>query len=73
MSLCAFRRRPDNHAHERWVCANMEARVNNTKVGAVVLIDGTHEYHRFEAWKAVDERNPLTFIQRLKCLLIDHD
>ena len=73
MSLCVFRRRPDDHAHERWVCANVETGVDNTKVGAVVLIDGTHEYHRFEAWKAVNEGGPLTFTQRLKCLLVDHD
>ena len=66
MSLCAFRRRPYNHAHERRVCAHVKTRVNNTKIGAVVLIDGTHEYHGLEAWKAVDERNPLTLIQRLK-------
>ena len=73
MPLCAFRRRPDNHAHERWVCANVETGVDNTKVGTVVLIDGTHEHNRFKARKAVNKRYPLTFIQRLKCLLIDHD
>ena len=73
MPLCGFRRRPDNHAHERWVCAHVETRVDNTKVGTVVLIDGTHEHNRFKARKAVNKRNPLTFVQRLKCLLIDHD
>ena len=54
MSLCAFRRRSDNHAQQRRVCTHVETRVDNTKVGAVAIIDGTHEYHRFKAWKAVN-------------------
>jgi hypothetical protein len=73
MSLCAFRSRSDNHAHQRRVCAHVETRVDNAKVGVAVVIDATHEYYRFKAWQAVNQCDPLTFIQRMECLLVNHD
>ena len=57
--FCSLRGGTDNHPKQGWCCTNMEAGVNDGKIGVPFLVSGPHQHNRFVAGQAVDQRGVL--------------